>query len=305
MANSLIQKNKTNDNVNSYPEELVLQQSETLHVPKSPTNKIFKKISETSKNLNHKTNSKFLMKKCPRQFKIFQNNKEKNNKDNKKDDEKTITAKLLVWRNKEKHNARGKDVTEKLNHERSFHSGRWGMSVSSPPVEFLKDLSRRSMHRKNEKQIEKDEKHHLFGRWGMSETSPPTEFFENISIHRGHGTDRFIAKTGSRPNEGKESSDDRLPIHQSHRNLQTTLVQQLMADEHYKKLMRTLLGRVPNSLYDSRYSRPNYWNNYQTNTDFNNGLFLRFLQALSYVWKNDMDVPMTCRMQIPYTLFCI
>lgn len=302
-ANSLIRKNKNNNNVNSYPEELILQQPKTLHVPESPVNKIFKKFSETNKNLNHKTDSKFLMKKYPRQSRIFQNDNKENNEDNKKDDEKTITRKSLMWKSKEeKHDARGKDMTEKLNHERSFHSGRWGMSVSSPPAEFLNDMFQRSMHRKNEKQIEKDRKHHLFGRWGMSVASPPPEFFEDILIYPEHGTDRFIAKTGSRPNEDKESFDDRSSIHQSHQNLQTTLVQQLMADEHYKKLVRTLLGRVPNGLYDSRYRRPNYWNNYPTNTDFNNGLFLGFLQALSYVWENNMNIQMNCRIQIPYTL---
>jgi len=187
-----------------------------------------------------------------------------------------------------------------LNHERSFHSDRWGMSVSSPPTEFLKDMSRRSKHWKNKEQIEKNGKHHLFGRWDMSVTLPPKEFFEDM-MHRGQGIERFTMKTRSRPNEINESSNNRLPIHQSRRNLQRTLAQQLRTDERYKKLAETLLGKVPNSLYDSRYPSPNYWNNYSTNTDLNNDLFFKFLQALwSYVWQNNMDVPMTCRMRIPY-----
>lgn len=214
-----------------------------------------------------------------------------------------------MWKSKvKKHDAGRKDVTEKLNHERAFHSGRWGMSVSSPPAEFLKDMSRRSMHRKNEEQIEKDGKHHLFDRWSTSVTSPPKEFFGDISMHREHGTERFTAKTGrlrSRPNEVKGSSKNRPSIHQSYQNLQTILVQQLIT-EHYKKLMEILLGKVPNGLYDSRYPGPNYWNNYPTNTDFNNfhnGLFSGFLQALrSHVWHNDMDVSMSCRICEFHTL---
>jgi len=162
-----------------------------------------------------------------------------------------------MWKNKEKKDAGGKDVTEKLNHERSFHSNRWGMSVSSPPIEFLKDMSRRSKHRKNKEQIEKNGKHHLFGRWDMSVTLRPKEFFENM-MHRGQGIERFTMKTRSRPNEIKGSSNNRPPIHQSHRNLQRTLAQQLRTDERYKKLAETLLGKVPNSLYDSRYPSPNY-----------------------------------------------
>ncbi|XP_071563339.1 uncharacterized protein [Temnothorax nylanderi] len=278
-AYSLIQKSKRNDNVNSHPAELVLQQSKIPHVPKSPIDKNLKKFSEPSKNLYHKIDFNLPVKKYPRQSSPSQNDNKENNEDNKKDDEKIIAARSLMWKSKEdKHNAEGKDVTEKLNHEISFHSGRWGMSVSSPPVKFLKDMSRRSKHRKNEEQVEEDGKRHLFGRWGMSVASPPKEFFEDISMHRGHGTERFTAKTGSRPNEVKGSSDDRPPIHQSHRNLQTTLVQQLMTDEHYKKLVGTLLGKVPNG----------------------------FLQALrSYVWQDDMDIPMSCRMRIPYASFRI
>ncbi|XP_071563337.1 uncharacterized protein [Temnothorax nylanderi] len=305
-AYSLIQKSKRNDNVNSHPAELVLQQSKIPHVPKSPIDKNLKKFSEPSKNLYHKIDFNLPVKKYPRQSSPSQNDNKENNEDNKKDDEKIIAARSLMWKSKEdKHNAEGKDVTEKLNHEISFHSGRWGMSVSSPPVKFLKDMSRRSKHRKNEEQVEEDGKRHLFGRWGMSVASPPKEFFEDISMHRGHGTERFTAKTGSRPNEVKGSSDDRPPIHQSHRNLQTTLVQQLMTDEHYKKLVGTLLGKVPNGLYDFKYPDSN-WNNYPTDTDLNNDLFLGFLQALrSYVWQDDMDIPMSCRMRIPYASFRI
>lgn len=300
IANLLIRKSKKNGNANSHREKLTLQQSKTPYVPESSINKNLKRIFETSKNLNHKSESKLPAKKYPRQSSSSQNDNEENNK---KDNEKT--AKSLMWKSKaKKHDAGRKDVTEKLNHERSFYSGRWGMSVSSPPAEFLKDMSRQSMHRKNEEQIEKDGKHHLFDRWSTSVISPSKEFFGDISMHRGHGTERFTAKTPrsrSRPNEVKGFSKDRPPIHQSHQNLQTTLVQQLIT-EHYKKLMETLLGKVPNGLYNSRYPGPNYWNNYPANTDFNNGLFLGFLQALrSYVWHNDMDVPMSCRMRIPYT----
>lgn len=302
MENMLMQKSKKNDNINSHPEESILQQSKILYVFKNPTNKNLTKFSKTSENLNQKTDSKeFSVEEYPKQSSPSQNDEE--NEDNKRDDEENITAKLLMWKSKEeKDDAKRKDMTEKLNYEKSFHSGRWGMSVSSPPAEFLKAMSRRSKHWKNEEQTEKDGKHHLFARWGMSVASPPKKFFEDIVMHRGHGAKRLTMKTKSRPNEIKGSSDDRSPIHQSRRNLQTALVQQLMTDERYKKFAETLFGKVPNSLYDSKYPGLNYWNNYLTNVDLNNGLFLRFLmQALqSYIWQDDIDIPISCRMQIPY-----
>ncbi|XP_011067076.1 PREDICTED: uncharacterized protein LOC105153747 [Acromyrmex echinatior] len=112
------------------------------------------KKKETGRNLNHKTDSK-----------LFSQNDKEINENNKKDNEKTIIAKSLERKIKEKKDdARGKDVTEKRNHEKSFHSDRWGMShLSSPPIEFLKDIPRRSKHQKNKEQTETDEKHYMFG----------------------------------------------------------------------------------------------------------------------------------------------
>lgn len=299
-ANSLM-KSKKNDNVNSHSEESISQQSKT-HVPKRLTDKNLEKFSRNSKNLNHKTDSKLSVTEYLRQSGPSQSGNEENNENGKKDNEKTV--KPLMWKSKEEKNDAGrKDTTEKLNHERSFHSGRWGMSVSSPPTEFLKDISRRSNHRKNKEQTEKDGKHSFGLRWDMSVALPPKEFLEDISMHRGHGTEHFAMKTDSRPNEVKGFYNDRQwpPIHHR-RNLQTALFQQLMTNERYKKLVGTLLGKVPNGLYDSRYPSPNYWNNYPTNTDLNNGLFLRLLQALwSHVWQDDVNIPMSCRIQIPYT----
>lgn len=290
-ANLLMQKRKKNNNVHSHSKKSISQQSQTSHVPKSRTNKNLKTFSETKKNLNlnHKIDSK-----------LFSQNDEEINKNSKKDNEKAIIAKSLMWKiKKKKDDARGKDVTEKRNHEKSFHSGRWGTSISSPPIEFLKDVPRRSKHRKNEEQTETDEKHYLFGRWGMSVTLPPKDFLEDISVHRGHGTERFTTKRGSRLNEIEGSSNDRPLIHQNRRNLETALVQKLMTDKRYKKLVGTS-EKVPNDFYYSRYLSPNYWNNYP-NADLNNGLFLRFLQALrSYIWQDDIDIPMFCRIRIPY-----
>jgi len=95
--------------------------------------------------------------------KLFSQNDKEINENNKKDNEKTIIAKSLVWKLKEKKDdARGKDVTEKRNHEKSFHSDRWGMSyLSSPSIEFLKDIPRRSKYQKNKEQTETDEKHYM------------------------------------------------------------------------------------------------------------------------------------------------
>jgi len=146
------------------------------------------------------------------------------NENNKKDNEKTIIAKSLVWKLKEKKDdARGKDVTEKRNHEKSFYSDRWGMSYLSS-IEFLKDIPRRSKYQKNKEQTETDEKHYMLGRWDMSVVSPPKDFFEDILMHRGHGIKRFSTKRESRLNEIEGSSNDRPLIHQNHRNSETAQV---------------------------------------------------------------------------------
>lgn len=117
---SLTQKGKKNDNVNSYPEQSVPQQSETPHVPKSPTNKNLEKFRETSEHLNNKTDPKLSAKEHPRQFNLSQNGNEENNAEDSEKANEKIPAKSLLWKSKkEKDDAGGKDVTEKLNHERS------------------------------------------------------------------------------------------------------------------------------------------------------------------------------------------
>jgi len=119
-------------------------------------------------------------------------------------------------------------------------------------------------------------------------------------MHRGHRIKRFSTKRESRLNEIEGSSNDRPLIHQNHRNSETAQVKKLMIDKRYKKLAETLSEKVLNNFYHSRYSNSNYWRNYP-NADVNNGLFLRFLQALrSYIWQNDIDIPMSCHIQIPY-----
>jgi predicted deacetylase len=99
----------------------------------------------------------------------------------RKSDEK---AKSLTRKGNEKKEERKDTTEESLNHggfsERLFHPGRWGMSALSPPVEFLKNMLRQTMHRKNKEQTEgeKDRREHVAGRWRMSVTSK--------GIPRGH-----------------------------------------------------------------------------------------------------------------------
>ncbi|KYN12647.1 hypothetical protein ALC57_15375 [Trachymyrmex cornetzi] len=283
-----LEEDRPSSIINLYPKESISQQLKDSHILKSNI--------KTKRNLDHKIDSK-----------LFSQNDKEINENSKKDNEKTIIAKSLVWKIKEKKDdAKGKDVTEKRNHEKSFHSDRWGMShLSSPPIEFLKDIPRRSKHQKNKEQTKTDENHYMFGRWGMSVVLPPKDFLEDISMDRGHGTERFSTKRGSRLNEIKGSSNGRPLIHQNRRNSETALVQKLMTNKPYKKFAGTLSEKVPNNFDYSRYSSPNYWSNYP-NADINNRLFLRFLQALrSYIWQDDIDTPMLCRIRIPYASFRI
>ncbi|XP_011143493.2 glutamic acid-rich protein [Harpegnathos saltator] len=130
---------------------------------------------------------------------------------------------------------RGKDATEKpLNHRRSFQPGRWGMSVSSPPAEFLRDASWRAMHRKNkeragdgeeeeEEEKEEDERVHRTDRWDVSGLSSPGEEFLGGMPElpaRGRGSGRSTVKSGSRPGEVKGSPADRPPAAQRPPDLQ-------------------------------------------------------------------------------------
>ncbi|KYN43367.1 hypothetical protein ALC56_02093, partial [Trachymyrmex septentrionalis] len=301
-----LEEDRPSSIINLYPKESISKQFKNSHILKNniSMDNNFIKFSENnnykenkektanSRNLNHKTDSK-----------LFSQNDKEINENSKKDNEKTIIAKLLVRKIKEKKDdAREKDVTEKRNHEKSFHSDRWGMShLSSPPTEFLKDIPRRSKHQKNKEQTETDEKHYVFGRWGISVVLPLKDFFEDILMHRGHGTKHFSTKIGSRLNEIEGSSNNRPLIHQN-RNSETALVQKLMTDRRYKKLAGTSSERIPNNFHYSQYSSPNYWNNYP-NADVNNSLFLRFLQALrSYIWQDNIDIPISCRIRIPYAL---
>ncbi|XP_072745284.1 uncharacterized protein [Anoplolepis gracilipes] len=300
--------------VNSHSKESISQDSTTQHGSNSTRRNINKVYSNSSENLNYKDNSKeSSAKEYPKQPNPSQNDKEETSNDSKKYDDKIVTTKPLTRKNKKETDDAREDTTGRpLNHGGSFHSGRWGMNVLSPPTEFLKDIFRQSMRRKNGEhtESEKDGRHDLVGRWGMSVTSRPKEFHKNTLMQRTSGTEPLTVKPESRPSQIKRTSERRSLIDQSYYNSQADPTQQLIIDERNKEPADTLYEKVPNNFYHFQNPKLNYWNKYQTNVDLNNHLFLKnlkfLIQALqSYVEQNDVDIPMSCRIQIPHILFRI
>lgn len=279
------------------------------------TRRNFWKNLNNGENLNHKNKSKESpAKEYSRQSNLFRNEDEKSSKVSKRHDENIVTRKPSARKRSQEvwDDSREKDTTGgPLNYGGSFHSGRWGMSISSPPTEFLK---KRSMRRKNEEHIkgEKDEKHNFTsGRWGMSVLSPPKEFLEDILMHRAHGSGHSTVKTRPRSNQVKESSSDHRSLtQQSRQNLQADSTHRSIIDERNKELAKTLYEKILNELHPAQHSKFDaYWNHYQTNFNINRPLpkGIKFLmKALrSYVEENDIDIPIFCRIQIPYAPFRI
>ncbi|KAM0733280.1 hypothetical protein ACS0PU_012829 [Formica fusca] len=298
----------------SHSKESISQESK-IQPSSDNTRRNIKKYSNSGENLNYKSNSEESpVKEYPRQPNLSQNDKEKNSKDSKRHDEKIVTTKPLTRKSNEEGDGAGeKDTTGRpLNHGGSFQPGRWGMSILSPPMEFLENIFRLPMHRKNKEHTEgkKDEKHDLVGQWGMSVTSLPKEFLEDILKHQTHGAKHLTVKPGSRPTQVKGSSDRRSLTHPSYENSQADSTQRLIIDEHNKELAETSYGKVSNDFDPSRYPKLNYWNNYRTNIDLNNRLFLRNLKFLtqalqSYIEQDDVDIPISCCIQVPYAPFRI
>ncbi|KAL0104412.1 hypothetical protein PUN28_017263 [Cardiocondyla obscurior] len=284
------------DDASLHPKSLILQQLKIPYVPRTSLNKKSKNVSASRRNLNDNADSKPPAKEYPKQFSLPQNDNEAaNGNTEERYYEKTTTANSLTRKSKvEKHNAARKDAADKPNHKRSFHRGRWGMSVSSPPLEFLRDMSRRSMHRKSEERIERDGKRHLFGRQSMRVASPAKEFFEKA--------DSSAAKIRSRSGEIAGSPGGQSSIRQS-QNLQAAPVQRLMSDVH-KEPAETSPGKVSDDR-DSGSSNSNYLNNYYpASADFNNGLSLGFLLALGlHMRESVIDIPMTCRIRLSHPPF--
>ncbi|XP_070162345.1 uncharacterized protein [Polyergus mexicanus] len=289
--------------IDSHSKELISQESK-IQSSSDNMRRNIKKYSNSNENLNYENNSKESpVKEYPRQPNLLQNDKEKSSKDSMmRHDEKIVTTKPLTRKSKEEEDDAGeKDATGRpLNHGGSFQPGRWGMSILSPPMEFLENIFRLSMKNKEHTEGKKDEKHDLVDQWGMSVTSLPKEFLEDIL----HGVRHLIMKSGSRPSQIKGSSDHRSLVHPSYQNSQANPIQRLIIDEHNKKLAETSYGKVPNDFYPSRYPKLNYWNNYKTNIDLNNRLLLRNLKFLtqalqSYIEQNDVDIPMSCPIQVP------
>lgn len=267
------------------------QKSKSQH-SRDNTHRNSKKHSKSDENLNSKINSKeSLAKVNSRRSNLSQNNKEENSKNNN-GHKKIVTTKPLTSKSKEEKDTTGRP----LNREGSFHSGRWGMSVSQPPTEFQKDISR-STHRKNKEhnEGEKDGRHDSVGRWS-NVASPPNKPHkdQNIMLH-------LTAHLGVKSSQVKESSHRQSLAHQNHQNSQASII------ERNKGPADTLHEQIPKNFYHSRYPKVSYRNNYRTNVDLNNRLLrnLKFLiqDLQSYVEQN--DVPVSCLIQIPYVLFRI
>lgn len=258
-----------------------------------------KKYSNSDENLDYKNNSKkSLAKVNSRQSNLSQNDKKENSKNKRHNEE---TAKPFMWKTKEERDdAEEKDTTGRpLNHGGSYHPGRWGMSLSQPPMEFRKDIFR-STHRKNKEHTEgeKDRRHDLVERWGNA-ASPPKKPLKNGNIML-HLTAHLGTKS-PKPSQVKGSSNHRSLAHQNHQDSQTD-------DEHNKELAETSHEQIPKNFYHLLYPKVNYQNNYQcqqTNVDLNHLLRnLKFLmQALQSLHEQNVDIPMSCCIQIPYVLF--
>lgn len=247
--------------------------------------------------------------------------KKEGDEEEKDDGERVVTASSLTRKSEgeETDDTRGKVAIEKpLNHRRSFQPGRWGMSVSSPPAEFLRNVSRRAMHRKTEERTggrKEDGRVHRTDRWDVSVSFPPgEEFLENIPLKHpprtrpgeGHGAGpRSTVKTGSRPGEVKGSSGDRSPAPQRRPDSRTNLTRQPMTDERgNEELASDALGRAPSDPDRPANRRESDRDARQASVDFNNNPFPRstiLLREIMASWSNvDFGSDSAADMPAPY-----
>ncbi|KAL6449117.1 hypothetical protein ACFW04_000666 [Cataglyphis niger] len=266
--------------INSHSKESISQESKTEHSSDN-TRRNIKKSSNSDNNSEEAPEKEY-----PGQPNLSRNDKEKSSK---RHDEKIVTTKLLTRKSKEERDDAGeKNMTGRpLNHGRL--SSRWGMSILSPPKEFLENKFR-PLHQKNKEHTEgKKDGRHLVGRSGTNVTSLPKEFLHDTLMHRTYGAKSLSVKPGSRSSQIKGFSDHQSLANPSHQNSQADSTQQLMIDNN-KELTETLYEKIPNNFYPSRYLKLN-WNNYRPYIDLNNRLLLRNLKFLtqalqSYIEQN-------------------
>ncbi|XP_032680379.1 uncharacterized protein LOC116848415 [Odontomachus brunneus] len=235
--------------------------------------------------------------------------------DEKDDGERVVTASSLTRKSEEEEtdDTRGKVVIEKpLNHRRSFQPGRWGMSVSSPPAEFLRNVSRRGMHRKTKEHTggkKEDGRVHRTDRWDVSVSFPPgKEFLEDIPLkppRAGEGHGRSTVKTRSRLGEVKGSSGDRSPASQRRPDLRTNLTQQSMTDERgNEELASDAFGKAPGDPDRPADRRESDRGARQASVDFNNNPFPRstiLFREIVASWSNiDFGSDSAADMPAPY-----
>lgn len=274
-----VDRTRLDSAINSHPGESVSPRAKDGGEPEKRARTNFKKLPKNDGILGHWDH--YFKELLARQS--SRDNSEKSNEDGEGNDERIVTANSLTRKSEEVKDDKGeRDVTgEPLNHGGSFHLGRWGMSVLSPPAGFLRDVyqisQERSIHRKNKERrtgAGGDKSDYPAGRWGMSVSSPPKKFFEDILMRLEHrGTGPTTVKTRSGPSEGRSSVDDRSPAPQSRENLQTDSGERVMSDRRRNETFaRTSVGKVPNNLrnndrqFDARSNSP-------ANVDFSNKLF--------------------------------
>lgn len=228
---------------------------------------------------------------------------EEEEEDEEEKDGKIVTASSLTRKSEEEQtdDSRGKDAIEKpLNHRRSFQPGRWGMSVSSPPVEFLRNVSRRAMRRKNKEHTggrQEDDKVHRPDRWDVSVSSSlGKEFLEEMSKRlrrgrgEGHGTESSTVKTGSRLGEVKGSSGDRSATSPRRPGLRTNLTRQLMTDERdNEEFASNVLGKAPSRSNRLAGRRESDQRAYQASIDLSNNPLARgtiLIREIVASWSN-------------------
>lgn len=182
---------------------------------------------------------------CDHKVVKAKNEEYKNNKDKKQEDEKRkhdnrkfIPAESSIQKNEPderndtwKRNA----IEELLSYRRMFLPDRWGVSIKSPPAEFLTELSRR-MHPKNKghKKAEEEEDAHSTDRLNANVSGKESLDDTPKHLRRGKGEVRgsghLTVKTESRPSKVKESPDDRSSASQTQQDLQANSMQQPMTE---------------------------------------------------------------------------
>lgn len=230
-------------------------------------------------------------------------NKDGDNKkdDSSKGDDENVTTDSLTRKSEEEEEEeeeqeeKGKDNTEDDTGERSAsgnsrnhddegsssRSDRWGMSVESPPEEFLRDVSRVTdvTHRKNKKRAggsARAQDYLLGTRRGLSlpknskKEAPP----------------KPSARSRSDKGSGGSLSTDEQLVEQLKKNI----VSALLVDKSH-----------PRGLYNFGYEKLDAWSNFPPDPVEDRQPYLRKLRLLMHALRSDdTDIPVKCYTRLPF-----